>query len=238
LGSAFIVADNPARLNSANLANLSKNTTRFMPTTPKVNYAYWLRPNGTIASSRPSPLNGKRPQELIIMAETRRLLQLILHNKREETHPDLVTAIEVLLRSRLRRTSPLTELAPMQRIAWLDEYTHIECTAAFEGDSFAPGDSYRVVCTDIPTTHITDRQTMHGGTEEVLITGHELLVTVRDSRNRLHAFCHTGIPTDIEIHKLHHTQYLLNHFAIPDAPDITKVYPATYAKHRAFLSTL
>ena len=76
------------------------------------------------------------------------------------------------------------------------------------------------------------------GTEEVLITGHELLVTVRDSRKRLHAFCHTGIPTDIEIHKLHHTQYLLNHFAIPDAPDITKVYPATYAKHRAFLSSL
>ena len=31
-----------------------------MPTTAKVNYAYWLRPNGTMASSRPSPLNGKR----------------------------------------------------------------------------------------------------------------------------------------------------------------------------------
>lgn len=46
------------RANSINLSK--KQTIRFMPTTAKVNYAYWLRPNGTMASSRPSPLNGKR----------------------------------------------------------------------------------------------------------------------------------------------------------------------------------
>lgn len=237
-GSVLIVAINPARLSSTSPRNLSKNTTRFMQTPPQSTpHSYWLRPNGTLATSRASPLNGKTPQELVIMAETRRLLQLILHNKREEASPDLISTIEALLRSRLRRTSPLTELGPIQRIAWLDEYTHIQCAKPL-GDGFAIGEAYRVACLDIPVSTILDRQTMQGGSEEVLITGRELVVTIRDARKRIHGFSHTSIPSDVEIHELHHTQTLIDHFAIPEAPDITRVYPSTYRKLHTALSAL
>jgi hypothetical protein len=171
------------------------------------------------------------------MAETRRLLQLILHSRREDASPDLISTLEALLRSRHRRTAPLTELTPMQRIAWLDEVTHIECIKPLS-NSFVAGASYRVICRDISCSQIVERQTMQGGTEEVLVTGNELLVTLRDERRRIHAFSHTPVPSDPEIHALHHIQTLISHFAVPDAPDITKIYPATYRKLHAALAAL
>lgn len=171
------------------------------------------------------------------MAETRRLLQLILHSRREDASPELIATLEALLRSRHRRTAPLTELTPMQRIAWLDETTHITCATPL-GDSFAAGSSYRVICRDILCSQIVERQTMQGGTEEVLVSGNELLVALRDDRRRIHAFSHTPVPSDPEIYALHHIETLIAHFCIPDAPDITKIYPATYRKLHAALAAL
>lgn len=197
---------------------------------------YWLRPNGKIATANPSPLNGKTPQELVIMAETRQLLQLILRTPGEAS-PDLATLIETLLRSRLRRTAPLTELTPTQRIAWLDEHTHIQCVAPL-GDAFTPGESYRVKCMDIPTSHIVDRQTLRGSTEEVLVTGRELLIAILDARRRPHGFAHTPVPATIKLHALHHTETLIAHFHVPEAKDITQVFPSTYKKHLAALTAL
>lgn len=170
------------------------------------------------------------------MAETRRVLQLILHNNREQASPEFITTVEALLRSRLRRTSPLTPLGTMQRIAWLDEFTHIRCTKSFRG--FVAGEDYRVTCLDVPVSTIIDRQKVEGGSEEVLITGRELVVTVLDSCKRIHGFSHTAVPADLKIHELHHTQTLADHFAIPEAPDITRVYPSTYRKLHAALSKL
>jgi hypothetical protein len=212
------------------------NTTQTQP-----RYHYWLRPNGNIATSTPSPLNGKSLHELIIMAETRRLLQLLIHSKREETSPDLITTIEALLRSRLRRTSPFLPLNEHQRIAWLDEYTHIQCRAPL-AEFFAAGESYRVDCHDAPTSQIVDRQTLGGQPEEVLVTGRELLITVRDRKRHVHAFSHAEIPADpnidIDIHFTHHIQALIDHFLIPPTPDITRVYPSTYKKYKEALSNL
>jgi hypothetical protein len=200
-------------------------------------YAYWLRKDGTIATARASPLTGKTPQELVLMAETRRLLQLILHSHREETSPELAATIDSLLRARLRRTSPFMELSEIQRIAWLDEITHVECSTNL-GAGFIAGDHYRVACMDIPTNQIIDRQRMDGGTEEVLITGNELIVTIRDQGKRIHAFTHIDLPITLKVHERHEMQALLDHFVIPPAPDITKVFPATYNKYKAALAAL
>jgi hypothetical protein len=197
---------------------------------------YWLRSNGKIATAKPSPLNGKTPQELVIMAETRQLLQLII-NTPDEASPELTTIVQTLLRSRFRRTSPLTELTPAQRIAWLDEHTHIQCAHPL-GDAFTPGKSYRVKCMDIPTSHLVDRQTLTGTTEEVLVTGRELLITIFDALKRVHGFAHTHVPATIKLHALHHTETLISHFHIPEAKDITHVFPATYKKHLAALAEL
>jgi hypothetical protein len=200
-------------------------------------HTHWLRKNGTIATARRSALSGKTPAELVLMAETRKLLQLLLHSEQESVSPDLRTAIEAILRARLRRTAPFMPLNEQQRIAWLDEVTHISCCADLD-DSFTAGSTYRVVCQDSPTSHIIDRQTMHGVAEEVLITGNELVIHIADDHARIHTFCHTSLPDEDGIHARHPLESLIAHFTIPPAPDITQIYPATFAKLKAQLAAL
>ena len=200
-------------------------------------YTHWLRKNGTIATARRSVLTGKTTGELVLMAETRKLLQLLLHSKTECVSPDLRDNIQMLLRVRLRRTAPFLPLHEEQRIAWLDEHTHIDCHTDL-GAAFTAGTSYRVHCNDCPTSHIIDRQTMHGGTEEVLITGNELIINIIDNCSLIHAFCHATLPKTLDIYATHPLQTLIAHFTIPPAPDITQVYPSTYAKLKNELTAL
>ena len=202
-----------------------------------MHHDYWLRKDGTIATARHSPITGKSPAELILMAETRRLLQLILANPEAKISDDLRSTISALFRSRARRTAPLTPLPPEQRLAWLDEVTHIVCRAAMP-DAFTPGKPYRIKCEDVRTERAIMRNSIQGGPEEILVTGHEILATITDDHKRHHAFCHSRILTEPHIHTLHPLQTLLDHFEIPPAPDITQVYPSTYAKHRQLLSSL
>lgn len=200
-------------------------------------HTHWLRKNGTIATARRSALTGKTPAELVLMAETRKLLQLLLHSKQESVSPDLRAAIEAILRARLRRTAPFLPLNDEQRIAWLDEVTHISCHTDLD-TSFTAGSNYRVLCNDCPTSHIIDRQTMHGVTEEVLITGNEFLINIADNHTRIHTFCHADLPETPDIHARHPLATLVAHFTIPPAPDITQVYPSTYAKLKNELAAL
>ena len=200
-------------------------------------HTHWLRKNGTIATARRSALSGKTPAELVLMAETRKLLQLLLHSEQESVSPELRTAIEAILRARLRRTSPFMPLNEEQRIAWLDEVTHISCRTDLD-DAFTAGSTYRVVCQDSTTSHIINRQTMHGVAEEDQITGNELVIHIADNHTRIHTFCHTSLPDEDGIHARHPLASLIAHFTIPPAPDITQVYPATFAKLKAQLAAL
>jgi len=200
-------------------------------------HTHWLRKNGTIATARRSALSGKTPAELVLMAETRKLLQLLLHSEQESVSPELRTAIEAILRARLRRTAPFMPLNEEQRIAWLDEVTHITCRTDLD-DSFTAGSTYRVVCQDSPTSHIIDRQTMHGVAEEDQITGNELVIHIADDHARIHTFCHTSLPDEDGIHARHPLASLIAHFTIPPAPDITQIYPATFAKLKTQLAAL
>jgi hypothetical protein len=202
-----------------------------------MNYTHWLRKNGTIATTRRSALTGKTPAELVLMAETRKLLQLLLHSKQENISPELRAAIEAMLRTRLRRTAPFRPLNDEQRIAWLDEVTHIVCRLELD-DAFTTGSTYRVLCNDCPTSHIIDRQTIHGGYEEVLITGNEMLINIADDQQRIHTFCHASLPDEAGVYARHTLTTLTTHFAVPQALDITQVYPSTYAKLKAQLEAL
>jgi len=202
----------------------------------KTPFDYWLRKNGTIATSRISPLNGKTPAELLLMAETRQLLQLLVDNQEALVSEDLRATITALLRSRARRTAPFTPLSAEQRLGWLDEVTHLVCKAHFH--AFTPGTPYRIKCEEVTVERLIKRKSLQGVLEDVLITGNELVATMQDDSGCHHAFCHTEIVADIHIHALHNLQAIVDHFIIPAAPDIAKVYPATYLKNTQFLSTL
>jgi hypothetical protein len=198
---------------------------------------YWLRADGRIATARHSPINGKMPAELILMAETRRLLQLILTDPNTSICDDLRATITALLRSRARRTAPFMPLSAEQRLGWLDEVTEIVCKAPLE-DCFTAGTTYRIQCEDVRIDHSIFRKSLHHAKEEVLITGNELLTTITDDLGHEHGFCHVDILAEPPIVKVHPLQTLVDHFEIPPVPDITKVYPATHKRNIEFLSKL
>jgi hypothetical protein len=201
----------------------------------KITYTFWLRKDGRIGAARHSPINNKRPEELVIMAETRKLLINLLQSI--DISPDLRSAIEVLMRARLRRTAPFTPLTEEQRMGWLDEVTRVACHTNLS-DSFTSGRNYNVTCNTSPTRQIISRQTLDGGTEEVLISGTEMLITLMDNYQRRHCFCHIDPPFDPLIHQFHPLSTLPAHFEIPPAPDIKTIFPNRYRKYTEELTAL
>ena len=208
-------------------------------------FDFWLRPNGTIAAARAeSPLAGRTPAELVIMAETRKLLQTVLSNKRIRASDPLRSAIQAALRSRRKLTAPLIPLGPEHRLGWLDEVDELTCEKPLQvkgdafGEAFSTGKAYRIASRTVATRDIITRQTVAGFPEEVAVTGTELVVTIRDNALRVHVFAHHTPPHDPRIHKSHPLDTLLAHFLIPAVPDIASLFPARFQKLKTQLAAL
>jgi hypothetical protein len=199
--------------------------------------SYWLNKRGVIASKPASLLSGKTPAEAVLTPETRRLLREVLHDPSATVSPDLHTAAKQALRHLARRTAPFLPLSPEHRLGWLWEFPRLECHRDWPG-AFTRDYAYRHYCHDVATRRLILRKTPSGGTEEVLVSGVEMLVTIHDDQKRLHAFANFPIPEDPRIHAIHDFQSLLNHFLIPSAKDITQILPAAYQKLKTTLAAL
>jgi hypothetical protein len=192
----------------------------------------WLRPNGRIATAKASTLNRLTIGEAILMAETRAVLEHALANL--TVSDDLRTAAVSALRQRQRATAPFLPLNATQRLGWLDEVDTLACSR--NGlDGFTPGASYRLTTHTLAVRQRETRSndTMPDGSEEVLVTGTELLAALHDDHDRHHVFCHHTPPTDQlrhRVHAIHHLDKLVRHFHIPDVPDIARLFPARFKK--------
>jgi hypothetical protein len=199
--------------------------------------SYWLNKRGVIASKPPSLLSGKSPAEAVLTPETRRLLREVLNDPSATVSPDLHIAAKQALRHLARRTAPFLPLSPEHRLGWLWEFPRLECRRDWPG-SFTRDYAYRHYCHDVATRRLILRKTPSGGTEEVLVSGMEMLVTIHDDQKRLHTFANFPVPEDPRIHAIHDLQRLLDHFIIPSAKDITQILPAAYQKLKTTLTAL
>ena len=199
--------------------------------------SYWLNKRGVIASKPPSLLSGKSPAEAVLIPETRCLLREILNDPSVTVSPDLHIAAKQALRHLARRTAPFLPLSPEHRLGWLWEFPRLECHRDWPG-SFTRDYAYRHYCYDVATRRLILRKTPSGATEEVLVSGIEMLVTIHDDQKRLHAFANFPVSEDPRIHAIHDLQRLLDHFIIPSAKDITQILPAAYQKLKTTLAAL
>ena len=199
--------------------------------------SYWLNKRGVIASKPPSLMSGKSPAEAVLLPETRRLLREILNDPSATVSPDLHISAKQALRHLARRTAPFLPLSPEHRLGWLWEFPRLECRRDWPG-SFTRDYAYRHYCHDVAKRRLILRKTPSGGTEEVLVSGMEMLVTIHDDQKRLHAFANFPVPEDPRIHAIHDLQRLLDHFIIPSAKDITQILPAAYQKLKTTLASL
>jgi len=199
--------------------------------------SYWLNKRGVIASKPASLLSGKSPAEAVLLPETRCLLREVLNDPSATVSPDLHIAAKQALRHLARRTAPFLPLSPEHRLGWLWEFPRLECRRDWPG-AFTRDFAYRHSCHDVGTRRLILRKTPSGGTEEVLVSGVEMLVTIHDDQKRLHAFANFPVPEDPRIHAIHDLQRLLDHFIIPSAKDITQILPAAYQKLKTTLAAL
>jgi len=199
--------------------------------------SYWLNKRGVIASKPPSYLSGKSPAEAVLLAETRCLLREILNDPSATVSPDLHIAAKQALRHIARRTAPFLPLSPEHRLGWLWEFPRLECRRDWPG-AFTRDYAYRHYCHDVATRRLILRKTPSGSTEEVLVSGIEILVTIHDDQKRLHAFANFPVPEDPRIHAIHDLQSLLDHFIIPSAKDITQILPTAYQTLKTTLAAL
>ena len=199
--------------------------------------SYWLNKRGVIASKPASLLSGKSPAEAVLLPETRCLLREVLNDPSATVSPDLHIAAKQALRHLARRTAPFLPLSPEHRLGWLWEFPRLECRRDWPG-AFTRDFAYRHYCHDVATRRLILRKTPSGATEEVLMSGIEMLVTIHDEQKRLHAFANFPVPEDPRIHAIHGLQSLLDHFIIPSAKDITQILPAAYQKLKTTLAAL
>jgi hypothetical protein len=199
--------------------------------------SYWLNKRDEIASKPASLLSGKTPAEAVLTPETRRLLREILNDPSAKVSPDLQIAAKQALHHLARRTTPFLPLSPEHRLGWLWEFPRLECRRDWPG-AFTRDYAYRHYCHDVATRRLILRKTPSGGTEEVLVSGVEMLVTIHDDQKRLHAFANFPVPEDPRIHAIHDLQRLLDHFIIPSAKDITQILPTAYQKLKTTLAAL
>lgn len=200
----------------------------------------WLRANGRIATAKASALNRLTLGEAILMAETRAVLEHALANL--AVADDLRAAAVSALRQRQRATAPFLPLNATQRLGWLDEVDSLACSR--DGlDGFSAGAAYRLTTHTLAVRQRESRpnDAMPGGSEEVLVTGTELLAALHDDRDRQHVFCHHTPPTDHfrqRVHAIHHLDKLVHFFLIPDVPDIARLFPARFKKLKAAFAAL
>jgi hypothetical protein len=199
--------------------------------------SYWLNKRGVIASKPVNLLSGKTPAEAVLTPETRRLLREVLNDPSATVSPDLHIAAKQALRHLARRSAPFLPLSPEHRLGWLWEFPRLECRRDWPG-AFTRDYAYRHYCHDVGTRRLILRKTPSGATEEVLVSGIEMLVTIHDDQKRLHAFANFPVPEDPRIHAIHDLQRLLDHFIIPSAKDITQILPAAYQRLKTTLAAL
>ena len=186
--------------------------------------------------------------DLATLADVRETVSEMLRHPGLSVHPTAKALWADTVRTAKLLRVPLVRPAVTQRIAWLDEAANVECREdLFANDgsvdesgieahpSFREGRSYTVSSRIFLGCKIEKRyRPGKGGTEDVLITGQELMLLLVDDTGRLHAF--TQFPVSEEqkreefetVKRFHRLQKLVKHFKLPDVPDIATTDPELY----------
>ena len=196
----------------------------------------------SLATEVETLLRDKTLLDLAVMRDTRDKAKALLTDKRLKVPPAVIAAFADVCRQMATLTAPFTRPSPVQRVAWLDEQDSIKCTRSFA--TFKAGESYPIRTESIMGKKTETRHRPGFGPEEVLVTGQEVLVAIRDTEGDDHAF--TQFPVTEEMDEWHnytadyaHTlSDLITHFAMPEVLDIAEADPKTYNLYRKRLENL
>ena len=248
-GSAFeAVAEEWKRQNDAEYAARNGWNIRL---TAKGTLSAYVTPFQTIAGDVPKELvaalkaiDGQHPAGLVVQRTSRKALVLATQGGVWRVHPDVTAAVDAAMKNYNAVRAPLRPLNAVQRLGHLDEEDDIRCEVA-PGIGFTAGRSYALESETFQGRKV-ERRPHPGGEkdrkEEVLVTGQELLLRIRDDAGAWHAFTQYDLGRDQQAERpekhFHRLAELVECFQIPDVPDIAQVHPEEFAEYQRRLRAL
>jgi hypothetical protein len=187
-------------------------------------------------------LRGRTPLELMVMRDTRVALEEALQSKIWRVDPALMAAMVVARASFEDVRTPFRRPALAQRVGWLDEQDTIRCLHPWK--TFDIKESYALKTVTFIGKKAEWRDGKDGQ-EEVLVTGQEIAILIHDG-TKWHAFTYhpvnqrqDGLPGEIAGAKhFHGLRELLDHFVLPDVPDLAMRQPERYAENLRRLESI
>jgi hypothetical protein len=214
-----------------------------------------LTPFQTITGSVPLPvvdalkkIDGQHPAGLVVQRVSRKALILATNGGIWRVHPEVTEAVTEALKNYNATRAPLRPLNPVQRLGYLDEEDEIRCERP-PCSGFTAGLNYPLESEIFEGCKIEKRRRLHHSGndreheyEDVLVTGQELLLRVKDERGEWHAFTQYDLGHDQKAERpeqyFHRLSELVECFRIPEVPDVAQCHPKLFAEYQKRLLEL
>lgn len=214
----------------------------------------YLTPFQTMTGSVPLPvvealkrIDGQHPMALVVQRVSRKALILATDGGVWRVHPNVTRAVADALKSYNAMRAPLRPLNRVQRLGYLDEEDEIQSARPL-CSGFTVGHSYQLESEIFEGRKLEKRQRVHPlendakREEDVLVTGQELLLRVRDEFGEWHAFTQFDLGADQKAERperhFHRLSELVECFLIPDVPDVAQCHPELFAEYQRRLLDL
>lgn len=201
-------------------------------------------------------LNGTEPMKLVVMREQRRALQTAAFGSTWRVSPELQAAVQKALDDFNAERTPLYPLPKIQRLGFLDEHDFTECLVSF--DNFKAGVKYALRSCTVLVKRQSKKMNLWGVSEDTELDGQELAFFIRDGLGEEKCFMEGRLrEPGVTVHLIkaglrealarlgaedltpcpidYTVAQLIEHFDVPEVPDVAKVFPDEY---KANLDTL
>ena len=194
-------------------------------------------------------LKGKHPMQLILQKAERKELERAVFGSNGNgdspwrVAPAVTEAVQAALAEYNAVRSPLYPLSQIQRLGYLDDNDDVLCLKDLPG--FAAGQRYTIRTETISVQRSGKKMNLTGELDEVQWEGSELALFIRDGDGIERLFMEERLraddvrlsiqdensPSPIEFN----LQQLVEHFEIPEVPDVAAIHPERYQQHLALL---
>lgn len=254
---AYIAADWMAYTDTVRLWRAVQKEWQIGCSIKRTDYNLSLRPDGTIhvhlsgfdykrVGKAPAKqlfgLRGKHPIQLVIQRSSREYLHKQLSLCR--TEPALSEAVKQALSQYYAERAPLYPLPATQRLGYLDEHDCIICIRDFvqrEVRLFAGDKIYPIRTKTVKVTRLAQRRNLKGEVEHLKLTGQELAILITGENGEEVCFVSDPcrVPQNLnERYLVLDLRTLIEHFQIPEVPDVATVHRTTFDQNLQTLTKL
>lgn len=183
-------------------------------------------------------LNGQRPLQLVVQAEQRRALIRATKGDLWRVQPDLVSAVDKALADYNAHRAPLYPLNKIQSLGYIDESDAIECVKDLHSKDmkviFKTGEKYPLSSRTLQVERVSWKPNMAGRDEEMLLNGREMAIVLKDHEGhdwnfvQLHREAKVNLRWGETFTPHFDLEVLVNHFQIPEVPDVASASPDAY----------